>query len=549
MSSLINKVKDAVSSDKSQDNTNTNVYDSNAQHHTHAADASAPRTDAGFTSATGAPHDGTYTANTGYTTSTGPATTTAGPHSSNIANKADPRVDSDLDGRNALGQTGTTQHTQGTAQHHSHASHHHQHHHTHGQGQQLPTHTAAAGTAAMGSAFVSSAPQAGIYNDPMTVSGNTNTTAATHSSATGPASSTAGPHSSNLLNKADPRVDSDLSKTQTQTGAHSHTASGYPATTSATTGPASNTAGPHSSNLANKADPRVDSDLSNVNRSDNLGSSNVSRTDNYGTTGANTAGQAGVYSATTGPASSTAGPHSSNLANKADPRVDSDLSNVNRNTNTNTLVDNTNTSTHGMATRSSATGPASNTAGPHSSDVANKLDPRVDSDLSKTQGLNTTSTTANTGYGSNTATNVGQAGAYSATTGPASSTAGPHSSNIANKADPRVDSDRDGRNAFGNTGNTTTTGTTGVHHADHHNTTHSHHAHGTHGHHSTTTGTAGTTGTTGIAGTTDPKSLATGPAPNTAGPHKSDLLNKLDPRVDSNLDGSKTYGGDKTFDH
>lgn len=30
-----------------------------------------------------------------------------------------------------------------------------------------------------------------------------------------------------------------------------------------------------------------------------------------------------------------------------------------------------------------------------------------------------------------------------------------------------------------------------------------------------------------------------GPAPNTAGPHKSDLLNKLDPRVDSK--GGMTY--------
>jgi hypothetical protein len=40
-------------------------------------------------------------------------------------------------------------------------------------------------------------------------------------------------------------------------------------------------------------------------------------------------------------------------------------------------------------------------------------------------------------------------------------------------------------------------------------------------------------------------SLRTGPAPNTAGPHKSDLLNKLDPRVDSDLDGSKTIGGKK----
>ena len=33
----------------------------------------------------------------------------------------------------------------------------------------------------------------------------------------------------------------------------------------------------------------------------------------------------------------------------------------------------------------------------------------------------------------------------------------------------------------------------------------------------------------------------------TAGPHGSDLLNKLDPRVDSNLDGSKKVGGDRTY--
>jgi hypothetical protein len=38
-----------------------------------------------------------------------------------------------------------------------------------------------------------------------------------------------------------------------------------------------------------------------------------------------------------------------------------------------------------------------------------------------------------------------------------------------------------------------------------------------------------------------------GTAQNTAGPHNSDLANKLDPRVDSNLDGSKTFGGDKTY--
>lgn len=118
---------------------------------------------------------------------------------------------------------------------------------------------------------------------------------------------------------------------------------------------AGTSAGPHSSSLANKADPRVDSDL-------------------YG--------------------SGTAGPHSSNLANKADPRVDSDLD-------------------------------GSGTAGLHSSSLANKADPRVDSDLD------------------------------------GSRTAGPHSSGLANKADPRVDSDLDGSRTAGGVGYTSGTGLSG----------------------------------------------------------------------------------------
>ncbi|CAG8952699.1 hypothetical protein HYFRA_00008942 [Hymenoscyphus fraxineus] len=40
--------------------------------------------------------------------STGASNTTAGPHDSNVANKADPRVDSDLDGSKKLGTTGST---------------------------------------------------------------------------------------------------------------------------------------------------------------------------------------------------------------------------------------------------------------------------------------------------------------------------------------------------------------------------------------------------------------------------------------------------------
>ena len=59
----------------------------------------------------------------------------------------------------------------------------------------------------------------------------------------------------------------------------------------------------------------------------------------------------------------------------------------------------------------------STTTGPDSSNLANKGDPRIDSDGSHTTG--------NTGYGS-------RSDAYSSTT------AGPHSSNFANKADPRT---------------------------------------------------------------------------------------------------------------
>ncbi|KAF5016016.1 hypothetical protein F66182_12438 [Fusarium sp. NRRL 66182] len=130
-------------------------------------------------------------------------------------------------------------------------------------------------------------------------------------------STNAGPHDSNIANKADPRVDSDrdhraaysaagtgnttagtgLSSGTTGTGAYGTETSGYTGTT---------TTGPHDSNLANKADPRVDSDRGQ-----------------YGTTGGLTSG--GAYD--TNPNSTNAGPHSSNLANKVDPRVDSDLDN------------------------------------------------------------------------------------------------------------------------------------------------------------------------------------------------------------------------------
>lgn len=112
--------------------------------------------------------------------------------------------------------------------------------------------------------------------------------------------------------------------------------------------------------------------------------------------------------------STTAGPHDSNVANKLDPRVDSDLDG----------------SRNAGVRRDGNMG--HNTAGPHQSNVANKMDPRVDSDLDGSR-------------------NAGMKGGVNAPTSSThgSTNAGPHSSNAANKLDPRVDSDRDGRGVHG----------------------------------------------------------------------------------------------------
>jgi len=70
----------------------------------------------------------------------------------------------------------------------------------------------------------------------------TTRTTDTYGGTTGTTGSTNyGPHSSNLANKADPRYDSDLDHRGTTTGSTNY--------------------GPHSTNVGNKADPRVDSDL------------------------------------------------------------------------------------------------------------------------------------------------------------------------------------------------------------------------------------------------------------------------------------------------
>jgi len=114
---------------------------------------------------------------------------------------------------------------------------------------------------------------------------------------------------------------------------------------------------------------------------------------------------------------------------------------------------------------------------------------------------------------------------------------GPHGKRTLNKADPRVDSDRDHRGAPGSglTGSTTAHGHTSGSGLTGNNTTHS--AHGT------TTG-SGVTGSNTTTGYDDPDGVH--------GPHGGRAANKIDPRVDSDRDhrgapnsgltGNNTYG-------
>lgn len=225
-----------------------------------------------------------------------------------------------------------------------------------------------------------------------------------------------------------------------------------------------------------------------------------------GTTTHSTTGTTGTHSGLA--SEGQAGPHTSRVANAADPRIDSDLDGSRRAGGVGT-----GNSTYGSGVTGGTTGTGygntSTNAGPHDSNLANKLDPRVDSDLdgSSRIGAGTTSTTTGTGAGYGGSHVGNTTGHHTGATGGLSNStnAGPHNSNLANKVDPRVDSDLDGR------GNR---------------------------HGANTGGIFGASGSHATPGS--------GTAQNTAGPHNSDLANKLDPRVDADLDGSTTIGGNRT---
>ncbi|KAK5987171.1 hypothetical protein PT974_11289 [Cladobotryum mycophilum] len=453
---------------------------------------------------------------------------THGPHSTKAANVADPRIDSDRDHReNLSGHDGSYTSTDN---------------YSYGGAGTAGTGTHGAGTHGTGT-----------HNQSANRTG-------------GPTTKTDGPHSSNLANKMDPRVDSDRDYSKNMGMNPSGTATTGTGTTGFNSqGRTSGTAGPHSSNLANKMDPLVDSDRDNSrNAGLHLGTGNYGTgthgtgTHSTGTTGFS-GGATGTHN-TSGAPEGTYGPHSSRIANAADPLVDSDrdrshnmpggttgVGGTTGFSGSNTGAGNTGGAFFNSGNTRTSGGAPEGTFGPHSSRVANAADPRVDSDRDNSRNMGVHSGTGTHGTGTHGAGTFGTSthgagnqgagvqgtgthgtgthntGTYGSSGAP-EGTYGPHSSRVANAADPRVDSDRDNSRNMGVHSGTGTHGT------------------GTHG-----TGTHGA-GTTGFSGSTaGGAGGASGPAPNTAGPHKSDMLNKVDPRVDSDLDGSKTYGGDKTF--
>lgn len=360
---------------------------------------------------------------------------TAGPHNSRVANAADPRVDSDMDGSHRK-----------VAGHGEHGTH------TYGAGH--PEAYTLGGN--------------GTYTG--TGSNNTGTHHGTHTgthNTHGTSEGAYGPHSSRAANALDPRVDSDRDGSRTAgnttgTGYNTHSTGNTfgSSNTHGTHGTSEGAYGPHSSRAANALDPRVDSDRDGSRTAGNTGYNTHSTGNTFGTTGThNTHSTGNTFgsSNTHGTSEGAYGPHSSRAANALDPRVDSDRDGsrtAGNTTGTHTGTHGTHntgatfgtigthdrenhpfssSNTHGTHAGSGHTGMTgthgapTGTHGPHDSRAANALDPRVDSDRD------------------GRAANLG----HHAGPGPAPNTAGPHKSDMANKLDPRVDSDLDGSKTVG----------------------------------------------------------------------------------------------------
>jgi hypothetical protein len=227
-----------------------------------------------------------------------------------------------------------------------------------------------------------------------------------------------------------------------------------------------------------------------------------------------------------GPAPTTAGHHKHDILNKLDPRVDSTKDR------------------HPMAPMNANNDIPEGTYGPHRSRIANALDPRVDSDMDGSgrqpqgQGMMMPPHQQGSMTGGGAAMHGGRTGMNNMSGAP-EGTYGPHNSRIANALDPRVDSDRDGRAAatggYAQHQQQPATGYGqpinqghGVGHQRQHGLHQQDPVYGSSG-----------VGHNTHGGVANAAMSGPGPAPNTAGPHRSDLLNKLDPRFDSKTGARK----------
>jgi hypothetical protein len=111
---------------------------------------------------------------------------------------------------------------------------------------------------------------------------NVNTAASTGDRFTGPASKSAGPHNSNIANTIDPRVDSDLNNRAQYAPGMASSGNVHPGATQSYDNPNSTNAGPHSSSVMNKLDPRVDSQTGTTTNATGTGASR-NPTDTTGT--------------------------------------------------------------------------------------------------------------------------------------------------------------------------------------------------------------------------------------------------------------------------
>lgn len=215
------------------------------------------------------------------------------------------------------------------------------------------------------------------------------------------------------------------------------------------------------------------------------------------------------------PGSTPTGPHSSNYANKADPRVDSDLDGS-------STVGNT-------GYESTATGYGSGT-GPRT-ESAHQGSLEQDRELAGSTGA-TAVGSGLAGYGleSSKHGHGGHGHTYEgdpcesgepAVPGPHFTT-GPHATDTANRLDPHVASGVGQPSATTHADSGSEVGST-IHSGDHHDRS------------TALAGGAGAAGISAFGSSRDAPDSVADSKTDSVGPHKSSLLNKLDPRVDSDL--------------